>query len=60
MSAMFQARTVAPDFRLVETLSLGTGPLTRRWTPRVIVSAASWSPAACRLSCASPGQTCRR
>ncbi|WP_175426631.1 hypothetical protein [Azospirillum brasilense] len=27
MNAMFPARTVAPDFRLVETLSLGTSPL---------------------------------
>lgn len=27
MNAMFPARIVAPDFRLVETLSLGTSPL---------------------------------
>lgn len=27
MNPMFPARTVAPDFRLVETLPLGTGPL---------------------------------
>ncbi|WP_454016976.1 hypothetical protein [Azospirillum sp. Marseille-Q6669] len=27
MNALFPARTVAPDFRLVETLSLSTGPL---------------------------------
>ena len=35
VNAMFPARTVAPDFRLVETLSLG-----------VIACAANWSPAA--------------